>query len=177
MRSRKWVLPTVVLTALGAGAVGFGASHLRDGRAIERLTAERDLARDCRRSGAAVAPCPVVYRNARIAWRDRIQTVQAPDEKQAERIAVLSAELARARRTIRDFDRRWMRPRVAGTYGWQNGTRQHPYSTDARCPAGSVVVYDAGLSSGGVGGRYPGDPNVCYVLTRLHRLALSLPHR
>jgi hypothetical protein len=174
MRSRKSFIPALVFTAVAAAGIGFGASHVRDNRAIKTLAAERDLARDCRHSGVSLSPCPVVYRNTRLEWRDRIETVQTPDRRQAERIASLSVELARVRRTVRDLERRRMWPPRMAAYGWQNGTMQHPYSTDERCPAGSVVVYD---SAGGLGNRHSGDPSVCYVLTNWHRLALSSPRR
>lgn len=142
---------------------------------MEKLTAEREAARDCRRTGATVAPCPVLYRNTRIEWRDRIETVRIPDPKQAARAAVLSARLASARRTIRNLERRRATLRVTAALAWQNGTRQYPYTTDERCPAGSVVVYDGGLGAIAVAGRYSGDPGVCYVLMRQHRLAMALP--
>lgn len=177
MQIRSWIVPILFLTAMAAGGAGYVATRISDQRAIEKLTTERDAARDCRRSGASLAPCPVVYRNTRIEWRDRIRTVQTRDPRQSARIADLSAELAGAHRTIRNLVRRQLRPRVALAYGWQNGTRQYPYNTDERCPAGSVIVYDTGLSGGGNLRRYSGDPDVCYVLTKLHRLALSSPRR
>ena len=172
MASRNWLVPAIVLTALAAGGIGFGASYVWENRAIEKVTAERDAARNCRHTAATLPPCPVIYRNTRIEWQDRIKTVQTPDPRQATRIAALSAELADARHTIRNLARRqrWLRP--ARAYAWQNGTMQYPYYTDDRCPSGSVVVYDAGLSAMA---RHSGDPNVCYVLTKLHRLALSSP--
>lgn len=177
METRGWLIPVLLLSVLAAGAVGYVATRISDQRTIERLTTERDTARDCRRSGASVAPCPVVYRNTKIEWHDRIQTVQTPDPQQSARIAALSAELASAHRAIRNLARRQLRPRIALARGWQNGTRQYPYNTDERCPAGSVIVYDTGLSGGGNAGRYSGDPDVCYVLTKLHRLALSSSRR
>lgn len=145
---------------------------------MEKLTAEREAARDCRRAGATVAPCPVVYRNTRIEWRDRIETVRTPDPRQAARVAALSAELYNARRTIRNLERgRTMTQSVSGALAWQNGTRQFPYNTDERCPAGSVVIYDGGLGAIAVARRHSGDPGVCYVLTRQRRLAMALPRR
>ena len=177
MSKHTWLIPALLLTAVAAGAIGFGVSHEWDNRAIQKLTADRNLARDCRRSGATVAPCPVIYRNTRIEWRDRIQTVQTRDPKQAEQIASLSAELAGARRTVRNLERRRTWPRAIAAYAWQNGTMQRPYYTDERCPLGSVVVYDAGLSTRSMASRHSGDPNVCYVLTKLHRLALSSQRR
>jgi len=173
MRAKKRVFPALVLTAVAAAGIGFAASHVWDGRIEKKLTAERDLARDCRRTGATTAPCPVIYRNTKIEWHDRIQTVRTADPTQAARIASLSAELANMRRSVRNFERRRPGPRAIAAYGWQNGTMQHPYNSDERCPAGSVVVYGAG----GLGSRQSGDPGVCYVLTNLHRLALSSPRR
>jgi hypothetical protein len=173
MRSRKRFIPALLFTAVAAAGIGFAASHVWDSRIEKKVAAERDLARDCRRTGATAAPCPVIYRNTKIEWRDRIQTVRTPDPKQAARIAALSAELAKMRRDVRNLERRRTWPRAIAAYGWQNGTMQHPYNTDERCPAGSVVVYDAG----GLGSRQSGDPSVCYVLTNLHRLALSSPRR
>lgn len=166
-------IPAVILTAVAAAGIGFAASHVWDGRTAEKLTAERDQARDCRRTGATAAPCPVIYRNTKIEWRDRIETVQKPDRRQAERITYLSAALAYAQRTIRNLERRrtWL-PATTPAYPWQNGTMQHPYNTDAHCPAGSAVIYEAGISTS----RRFGDPNVCYVV-KLHRLALTSPHR
>jgi len=175
MAAQNWIVPALAFTAVVAAGVGFGASHLWEKRAIERVAAERDLARDCRRTGATIAPCPVIYRNTKIEWHDKIETVQTPDPRQAARIAALSAELTAARGTIRNLERRQTRQPVTIAYSWQNGTRQYPYNTDERCPSGSVVVYDAGLSYRGTAGRHSGDPNVCYVL--MHRLALSSPRR
>ncbi|HLY07195.1 MAG TPA: hypothetical protein VKR31_15725 [Rhizomicrobium sp.] len=177
MAARKSFFPALALTAVIAAGIGFGATHFWDNRAIQKLTAERDEARDCRRSGTTVAPCPVAYRGTRIEWRDRIRTVETPDPKKSARIAVLSAELVRAHRAIAGLERRKMRQRVASAYGWQNGTRQYPYNTDERCPTGSVVVYDPGLSATGAARRHSGDPGVCYVLTKLHRVALYSPGR
>jgi len=174
MAAQNWFVPALILTAVVAAGVGFGATHVWDQRALNRIETERDAARDCRRSGATVAPCPVVYRNTRIEWRDRLRTVQTRDPKQAARIAALSAELAHARRTIVNIERRQTRQRVAAVSGWQNGTRQYPYNTDQRCPAGSVVVYDAGLTATGMARRRSGDPGVCYV-AMLHRVALASP--
>ena len=175
MAARNRFFPAVALTAVVAAGIGIGATHVWDNRTIQRLTAERDEARDCRRSGATVAPCPVAYRGTKIEWQDRIQTVHEADPRQAARIAALSAALSRAHRDIVDLEHRKTRLRMTAAYGWQNGTRQYPYNTDERCPPGSVVVYDAGLSAIGAARRHSGDPNVCYVLTKLHRLALSSP--
>ena len=177
MSSTTWVFPALVATVVVAGAAGFGATHIWDNRALEKVTAERDAARDCRQSGATLSPCPVVYRNTKIEWRDRIETVQTRDPRQAARIASLSSELAGARRTIRDLQRRPARPRLVAASGRQNGTRQYPYYSDERCPAGSVVVYDSGLSATAIARRHAGDPDVCYVLTNLHRVALTSPRR
>src|SRR5579862_2556718 len=127
MRSKTWFIPALLFVALAAGAAGFGASHLWDNRAIQKLTTERNAARDCRRTGSAAPPCPVIYRNTRIEWHDRIRTVETPDPKQAARIGSLSAELADAHRTIRGLERRRTQ-HVALAYGWQNGTRQYPYN-------------------------------------------------
>ena len=163
----------LTLAAVAAAGIGFAVSREWDSRAIEKVTAERDAARDCRQAGKTVAPCPVIYRNTRVEWRERIETVQTPDRRQATRVAALSAELAGVRRALRNLERRQTRQRMTAAYGRQNGTRQYPYYTDERCPPGSVVVYDAGLSANGSASRHSGDPNVCYVLTKLHRLALS----
>ena len=167
-------IPAVFLTAVAAGGIGFAASHVWDSRTAEKLTVERDQARDCRRTGATAAPCPVIYRNTKIEWRDRIETVQKPDPRQTSRITFLSAALDHAQRTIRNLERRrtWV-PATALAYPWQNGTMQHPYTADAHCPAGSAVIYEAGFSGAS---RHFGDPNVCYVL-KLHRLALTSPSR
>jgi hypothetical protein len=175
MRSTRQFTVGLILTALVAAAIGFGASYVWDSRAIQKIAAQRDAAVDCRRSGATVAPCPVVYRNTRTEWRDRIETVRAPDPKQTERIASLSAELAQTRRTVRNLERRRSWPRAIAAYGWQNGTRQYPYNTDERCPAGSVVVYDAGLSASGTTRRRSGDPDVCYIRTALYSSRFALP--
>jgi len=178
MSNKSWVFPALVLTALAAACAGFGASHFLTSGAMAKLKADRDAALDCRRSGANIPPCPVIYRNTRIEWRDRIQTVSAPDRKQTQRIAYLSAELERAGRTIRRLEhpRRGLRTAVA--YGWQNGTMMHPYVTYDRCPPGSVVMYDAGLSGSTAATRHSGDPAVCYVRTSLqNRVALNARHR
>jgi hypothetical protein len=169
-----------MIAAVAAAGLGFGASYLFDSRTMNTLKAERDAALDCRHAGETVAPCPVQYRNTRIVWQDRIRTVQAPDRRQAERIAKLSAQLERARLTIHklEFIRIARARRATGAYFVQNGSMEHPYNTYEKCPPGSVAVYDAALAFGGNGGRRSGDPNVCYVRTRLHnvrRLALSLP--
>ena len=175
MAAKSGILPVLLLVAVAAGAAGFGASYFRDNRVIERLTSERDVARDCRQSGATVAPCPVVYRNTKTVWRDRIETVRAPDPQQGARIAALSTELVHARRTIRNLERPRMRLRASIGYAVQNGTMLHPYNAADRCPAGSVIVYDASLAGRRFANR--GDPNVCYVVMTLHRLALSSPRR
>lgn len=174
MAAQNWFIPAA-LTAIVAAGIGFGATHVWDNRIIQNVTAERDAARDCRRTGATAAPCPVVYRNTKIEWRDRFLTVQIDNPKQAARIAALSADLAHARRAIAHLEHRQTQQRVAFISGWQNGTRQYPYNTDDRCPAGSVVVYDSGLAATGTARRHSGDPDVCYVLTKLHRVALTLP--
>jgi hypothetical protein len=173
MAAKTRILPILLLVAVAAGAAGFGASYFRDNRVIQRLTAERDVARDCRQSGATVAPCPVVYRNTQTVWRDRVETVRAPDPKQGMRIVALSAELAHDRRTIRNLEHPRIRPRASAGYGVQNGTILHPYNTADRCPAGSSIVYDTSLAGRRFANR--GDPNVCYVVMALHRLALSSP--
>lgn len=170
MAARPGILPILLLVAVAAGAAGFAASYFRDNRAIERLTAERDAARDCRQSGATAAPCPVVYRNTKTVWRDRVETVRTPDPKQSLRIAALSAELAHDRRTIHNLERPRIRPRGPVGYAVQNGTMLHPYNTADRCPAGSAIVYDASLAGRRFANR--GDPNVCYVVMAQHRLAL-----
>lgn len=163
MATKTWFFPALVLTAITAAAAGFAGSRLWDDRAIEKLKADRDLAWDCRHSGKDVSPCPVLYRNTRIEWRDRIQTVSAPDRKQARRIVSLSAELENALRKIRDLERAPTRIRTTAVYGKQNGTIMHPYTTDDHCPPGSVVVFDAGSRAVW----HSGDPNVCYVRTSL----------
>ena len=180
MRTKNWGFATLVLAALAAGGIGFGAAHFWDSRALEQLRVDRDLARDCRRSGANLPSCPVIYRNTRIEWRDRVQTVTAPDRKQAEQIAVLSAALARARQTIRNLKHPRRMFRATPIYALQNGSMQHPYNTYDRCPAGSVVVYDADLSVGNLARRRSGSPDVCYVRTSLRndgRLALTSQRR
>ena len=177
MAMQNGFIPALAFTALVAAGVGFGATHVWDNRVIQKVSAERDAARNCRRAGATIAPCPVVYRNTKIEWRDRVQTVQIDNPKQAARIAALSGDLAHARRAIVHLERRQTQKRVAFVAGWQNGTRQYPYNTDERCPYGSVVVYDSGLVTTGAARRHSGDPNVCYVLTRLHRVALAMPPR
>jgi hypothetical protein len=159
-----------VLTALAAGAIGFGASRFLDNGLMKGLEADRDRARDCRRSGATLPPCPVEYRNTRIEWRDKIETKPTPDPKQAERIDVLSADLADAQRRIGDLEHRlsarWA-PRVAGYYYYlQNGSMAHPYARSDRCPAGTEVVYEATPSPGSMLSRRSGDPDVCYVRIR-----------
>jgi len=177
MARQKWFRPALVFTALAAGSIGFGASHLWDTSAIQKLKADRDMARDCRSSGATVSPCPVLYKNTRIVWRDRIQTIEAPDRKQAGRIALLAAQLARARQTIRHLESSQSAGRpfhATGAYALQNGSMGHPFITSDRCPSGAVVVYDAGLSAGSVAVRRSGDPNVCYVRTRLRNSRLAL---
>jgi len=177
MSITKWFLPALVLTALAAGSIGFGASYLRDTSAIETLRADRDMARDCRRSGANVRPCPVLYRNTRIVWQDRIRTIKTPDRKQAARIGFLSTQLARARRTIHrleSWESRVREPRATGAYALQNGSMGHPYNTSERCPSGAVVVYDAGLSAGSNALRRSGNPDVCYVRTQLSNSRLAL---
>lgn len=178
MPTNGWFFPAVVLTGLAAAGAGFGASHLWDSRALEQLKADRDLAMDCRHTGASVAPCPVIYRNTKIEWHDRIQTVTAPDRKQTERIALLSAELARAHHTIHNLERPRRVFRATAVYAMQNGSMQRPYNTYERCPPGSVVVYDADLSAGGMARRHSGNPDVCYVRTSLDgRLAFTSQHR
>jgi hypothetical protein len=170
MLRTKRLFPALILTALAAGAAGFGASHFWENPAIQKLVAERDEARDCRRSGKTVRPCPVLYRNTRIEWRDRVRTVETADRKQSRRIARLSADLAQARLTIRHLQ--YLRNgdrmlRTAAVLTLQNGSMQHPYTRSDRCPAGTVVMYDAGLASAGVAARRSGDPGVCYVRARL----------
>ena len=180
--TKNWFLPALALSILAAASIGFGASHYWDGRAMETLTADRNTALDCRRSGATVAPCPVIYKNTRIVWRDKIETVSTPDRKQAGRIAQLSAALSHAQRTIRALARARMADRtrrMTVAYSVQNGSMNHPFNTYDRCPAGSVVLYDADFSARTAAVRTSGDPNVCYVRTRLYnigRLALSSPH-
>jgi len=175
--TKIWFLPALALSSIAAAAIGFGASHVREGRAMDRLKVERDLALDCRHAGKSVAPCPVIYRNTRIVWRDRVETVPTPDRKQTERIAYLSADLARARRTILALEHArtpGRAPRITAGYMMQNGSMEHPYNASTRCPAGSVVLYDAGLSGGSL--RRSGDPDVCYVrksLNNYRTLALS----
>src|ERR1700731_1581461 len=93
-------LSALIITALAAASIGFGASHFWDAGTMQKLNADRTKALDCRRSRSGVPPCPVIYKNTRIEWRDKIETVQTPERKQADRIGSLSAELARARRTI-----------------------------------------------------------------------------
>jgi hypothetical protein len=162
-----------LLAVLVAGGIGFGASHYLDTGAMQQLAADRDQARDCRRSGETLAPCPVIYKNTKIEWRDRIQTVEVPDRKQTTRIAMLTAELAEARQAIGNLERRRAAsraPRLTAAYYFQNGSMAHPYISDDRCAPGTVVVYEA--PSGSVA-RRSGDPNVCYV----RRLAFSSQER
>jgi hypothetical protein len=173
MKTAKGSLPLLILMLVAAAAAGFGASHFRDIDMIDRLTSERDQAQDCRRSGSSVRPCPVVYRNTRMVWRDKVEIVAAPDSKQAARIARLSTELASARGRIGDLqttllalDRRRsdaMWRRATGGFTVQNGTIGHPYRTSSRCPPGYAVFYEAAPSAGTWGVRASGDPNVCYV--------------
>jgi hypothetical protein len=158
-----------VLTALAAAAIGFGASRFVDMSAMKTLEADRDQARDCRRSGATLPPCPVEFKNTRIEWREKIETKSTPDPQQTERIAVLSAALDDAQRTIRDLERRrsvaWT-PRTGYYYYLQNGSMAHPYATSDRCPAGTAVVYEAVPSPGSMMSRRSGDPDACYVRIR-----------
>jgi hypothetical protein len=170
MTTQRWFFPALILTALAAASIGFGASHVWDRSAMQRLEAERNTALDCRHAGAGVPPCPVIYKNTKIEWRDKFETVQTPDRKQAERIGSLTADLARARRTIHALERARTAARAlraTAAYTIQNGSMEHPYNTSNRCPTESVVLYDAGLSSGNTT-RRSGDPNVCYVRARLH---------
>ncbi|HEX3429607.1 MAG TPA: hypothetical protein VHT03_01870 [Rhizomicrobium sp.] len=170
MAMKTGFFPALVLTAVAAAGIGFAASHLWDHGAMAKLEADRDLAWNCRHAGKEISPCPVLYRNTRIEWRDKIQTVATPDRRQAVRIASLSRELAQAQRTIRDLERPRRSMRTAAVTGRQDGTIMHPYTTDDHCPAGSVVVYDAGSRAIW----HSGDPNVCYARTNLqNRLALS----
>jgi hypothetical protein len=165
--------PLLILMVFAAAAIGFGATHFLDTGTIDRITSERDQARDCRRSGSTVPSCPVVYRNTRIVWRNKVEIVPAPDSKQAAQIALLSTELASARRRSDDLqaamvalDRRRsdaMWRRATGPYAVQNGTIGHPYRTSAKCPSGYAVLYEAAPSAGTWGVRASGDPNVCYV--------------
>lgn len=169
----RFTAPALVLSAFVAAGAGFAASHFADTRAMERLKADLDFARDCRQTGSAIAPCPARYRASRIEWRDRIETVEMPDRKQAGRIAALSIELSEARETIRDLERRraWRSaPRASIAWWLQNGTIAHPYSTDERCPAGTVVAFEA---ADGLANRRSGDPGVCYVRSLSSTLALS----
>ncbi|HEX4077972.1 MAG TPA: hypothetical protein VHX61_03740 [Rhizomicrobium sp.] len=173
MKTAKWSFPLLILMLVAAAAIGFGASRFRDIGTMDRLTSERDLAQDCRRSGSSVRPCPVLYRNTRIVWRDKVEIVPAPDSKRAAQIARLSTELASARGRLGDLqtamlarDRRrsdalWRR--ATRGYPLQNGTIGHPYRTSAKCAPGYVVFYEAPPSFGNMGVRSSGDPNVCYV--------------
>jgi hypothetical protein len=159
-------IPISVLAALIAAAAGFGAALLLDKSHMQTLTAERDEARDCRHSGSALPPCPVQYRNTRVEWRERIETTQVPDPKQAKRIASLSADLAGAQRTVRALERQLAArrvPRPAAYYYLQNGSMTRPYATSGRCPAGAPVVYVAAASPRIMAAGRTGDPNVCYV--------------
>ena len=154
-----------ILAALAAVA-GFGASRYLDNGIIERLAADRDRASDCRHSGSTLPPCPVEYRNTKIVWRTQIETRPIPDPAQAERVAMLSTDLADAQRTIRDLEgrltvRRTQRP-AADTY-FQNGSLEHPYYTANRCPAGTAVEYAVPPSARSMIRGRSGDPNVCYV--------------
>lgn len=168
--TKKRFLSALVLAVLAAGAVGYAASHFLDLGEMKKLEADRAAALDCRLSDATVRPCPVIYKNTRIEWRERVVTAPAPDRKQTERIAVLGAELARARITIHVLERARNydgTPRTLGPYVVvQNGSMRHPYNTYDRCPAGTVAVYDATPLA-----HNSGDPNVCYV----RRLALASP--
>jgi hypothetical protein len=162
----RTLLLAIILSALTAAAIGFGAARFLDNGIREKLAADRDRAQDCRRSGAMLPPCPVEYRNTRIVWRTKIETTPVPDPAQSERIARLSADLADAQRTIRDLEgrlaaRRAQRPAV--NYYFQNGSMAHPYYTADRCPAGTAVVYAAAPSARSMIRGRSGDPNVCYV--------------
>jgi len=181
--------PLVILMIVAAAAAGFGASHFSDAGVIDRLASERDQAQDCRRSGSSVGPCPVIYRNTRIVWRDRVEILRAPDSKQAAQIASLSTDLASARGRIGDLqttllalERRqsealWRR--AASGYAVQNGTIGHPYRTSAKCAPGNVVFYEAAPSAGTWGVRASGDPNVCYVRAgiTIHGSGVGFPTR
>jgi hypothetical protein len=181
MPMKGWAFPFLILLVVAAAGAGFAVSHIRDASRMHSLKAARDLAFDCRKSGKTEPPCPVVYRNTRIEWRDRVQTVTAPDKRQAARIASLSGELAQARRRIHALEssRHSAVFRATAANAIQNGSLQHPYINDDRCPSGTVAVYDSGLSGTGMSVRRFGDPNVCYVRTRLYggRIALSSPPR
>jgi hypothetical protein len=159
-------IPIFFLTALAAGAIGFGASRFADSGAMEKFAADRDQARDCRHSGSTLSPCPVEYRNTRIVWREKDVATQVPDPKQTERIAALSANLADAQSAIRDLERRLAArgaPRPVTYYYLQNGSMGHPYATSDHCPAGMTVMYVVPLSPRSALARRSGDPNVCYV--------------
>jgi hypothetical protein len=175
---KRWSFSAMMVAALAALFIGLAAAHFWDGGAMQKLTAERDLARDCRQSGASLPSCPVVYRNTKIEWRDKVETVQTPDPQQTKRVALLSGELDSAQRRIRDLEiriynfyraRNWNASRRGrGVYAFQNGTIEYPYYSDARCPRGSVAFYDVDFSSGTNRTRFSGDPSVCYVRTRIH---------
>lgn len=163
--TRTFIL-AIILSALAAAAIGFGASRVLDNGAMEKLAADRDRAQDCRHSGATLPPCPVEYRNTKIVWRTQVETQPVPDPAQTERIAVLSADLAAAQRTIRDLQgrlaaRRAQRPAV--NYYFQNGSMAHPYYTADRCPPGTAVEYAVAPSARSMIRGRSGDPNVCYV--------------
>ena len=169
----RFTVAAFILTAVAAAGAGFAASHFADSRAVESLKTDLDRARDCRQAGSAIAPCPVRYKSTRIEWRDRTVAVETPDRKQSARIAALSAELADARQTIRDLERRraWRNTPRANVAWWlQNGTISHPYNTDERCPAGAVVAFEA---ADGPANRRSGDPSVCYVRSFSNTLAYS----
>lgn len=169
------IIPAFILATLAAAAIGFGASHFLDNGTLKKLEADRDQARDCRNSGATLAPCPVEYKNTKIVWRTKVETKPTPDPRQAERISALSANLADAQRTIRDLrDRMALRqlPPPAFNYYLQNGSMAHPYNTADHCPAGATVIYAASPSTWSRTGRRSGDPNVCYVRIVTHRSSM-----
>ena len=166
----RLTLPVFLFAVLAAAAAGFGVSNVLDRSMTETLKADLEFARDCRKSGATLPPCPVEYKNTRIEWREKIETVQTPDPKQSRRIAALTEDLADARQTVRDLERRRVparAPRLTGAWWLQNGTISRPFNTDDRCAVGTVIVYEAAPAARSAA--RTGDPNVCYVRKQVAR--------
>lgn len=159
-------VPVFILTVAATAALGFALAHFPDKFALEKLAADRDRARDCRHSDSTLPPCPVEYRNTKIVWREKTVATPVPDPHQARRIAALSAELADARRSVRELEQRQAAGEAArpAVYNYlQNGSMARPYATSDRCPSGATVVYVAANYQRNMTGRRLGDPNVCYV--------------